>query len=485
MTARIKHFLANPANIIRLVFIISVVFYMAIAFDLTPLLRGPADSIIESRWPYYFVDTFSKIWIFIPIFIWLVWLTKKINEANKINAKTELIILALIVVLTFSFQIALVYFSRFGITILFRRFVDPGINGYFTTALSIDNVSDFLSTFPDIVNARTLSQHASGHPPGAVLLLRWLINLLSFTPQSQISFLNNIHPGWAKDLWNTLNIHQKFASIILPFILHLLSSLTVIPFYFVSKEFLKNSKVALKTTMLYAVIPSLSFFALIFDPIYAIFPLIATFLILIGVRTGQQKFFFTAGLACGIGLFFTAAVLTYIAGLTIFTLLSLKTTFVKSVINFLSGLLSVILIFFLLNFDLINSLLAVIHNQASRDYLPWLIYNPYDFFVFMGLPISIVFLIQTYLVIKQKITMEIVLTKLFATFWITFLILIISGASRGEVGRIWLLFMFVPILLVGNFINNSVKFGYKQYLILFTLLFVQTIVMEEFWVPIW
>ena len=477
--------IAARNNLILIVFFFTLIFLIAIAVDASPFLRGPADSVIESRWPYYFVNTFSKLWIFAPIYMGFLLIIRRVDTLKNIKTSREWLILICLVLLVFAFQLALVYFSRFGITVLFRRLVDPGINGYFTESLNIDNLSSFLSNFPAMVNSRTLSQHASGHTPGAVLLTKGLVDLISLVPTNYISFLNNFQVGWAKDLWNSLTLHQKFAGITIPFLLHLLSSVVIIPFYFIAKSIFGDVRSSFRTTILYSVIPSLSFFALVMDPLYALFPLIATLLILAGVRRKQSNYFFLAGITCGIGLFFTAAILTYLAGLFVFVVISNKTVLVKSVIKFLTGIVYVVLIFYLIRFDLIASLQAVIHNQASREYLHWVAYNPYDFFVFMGLPLSIIFIYQTYLIIRKKIVLNSILKNVFLAFWITFLTLIISGASRGEVGRIWLLFMFIPVIFAGNFINQTVKFSNKQFLILFTLLFIQTIILEEFWVPIW
>jgi hypothetical protein len=468
--------------------IISLAFIYSVALDITPFLRGPIDNIIASRWPYYFVNTFDKIWIFIPIVFLYILLFIFISKQKTIDKNKETFYLAGIIILTFMFQLALVYFSRFGITILFRRLVDPGINGYFTTAIQINNVQDFLNNFPSIVNARHLSQHASGHTPGAIFFIKSLIDLIGILPlKDLLNVVNQLQVGWAKGLWDNLTFNQRIASLTTPFILHFIAASAVLPFYYLAKTFLKDSKSAFFTTLLFSIIPSLSFFALIFDPFYGILTIVLLLLIYKGVEGRKDMYIFFSGIIAGIGLFFTAATLTILIGLFVFSVLSIIAGFkhiFRQFIYFSVGFISVIIGFYLIGFDLPRSVVAVIHNQASREYLAWVVFNPYDFFVFMGLPLSTLFLIFTGIAMRERIKLKLTITRTLYSFWIVFLLLIFSGASRGEVGRIWFLFMVIPIILAGNF-TKLLNFKREHYIIIFLLVLLQTIIMEEYWVPIW
>ncbi|MCL4416717.1 MAG: hypothetical protein M1365_08495, partial [Actinobacteria bacterium] len=99
------------------------------------------------------------------------------------------------------------------------------------------------------------------------------------------------------------------------------------------------------------------------------------------------------------------------------------------------------------------------------------------FFIYMGFSISLLFFYVSF-----KILREDNLTK---AFWILFILLVISGISRGEVGRIWLPLMSLPILIVSQFLTNNFNLNKKYFSILLFLLILQVIIMEEFWVPIW
>lgn len=469
---------------------ITIAYIFLLITDIIPLMRGPYDSNLNSLWPFYFVNTINKAWVFIPIYLLLAITTFRFEKLKKITNKNEVIILISLVFLIFLFQIALVYFSRFGINILFRRLVDPGINGYFSTAININSIQSFLSNFTNLVNERVLAQHASGHTPGAVIMIRGYINLISFFQlENLFSFISNLNVNFAKDLWDALTTKQKLASVTLPFVLHFLSSLVIIPFYYLSKLITKNTVVSFRSTLLFSIIPSFSFFALIFDPIYLFFPLLSFICLYKGVERKNYKFIVLSGLIIGLGLFFTASFLVYLAGLGLLASLYFiqykKTEIIKQSALYVFGIILLAALLFIFDFNLFSALIATIHNQASRDYIAWLLYNPFDFFQYMSIPITIIFLTFSYLSLRNNIEKNNLLKKILISFWLIFIVLIASGASRGEVGRIWLPFMIFPVILSVNFITKYSKFSSLQFLIILTFIFLQVIVIEEFWVPIW
>ncbi len=546
----------KSGRLILFISIFTIIFLAAIAFNVTPYLRGPIDHLVPSRWPYYFVNTVNKVWAPTLVFLLISILYLKIEKSKKMNLKLEWKHLITLVILTFFFQLSLVYFSRFGIKILFRRLVDPGINGYFSTAVKINNTPQFLHTFPQI--ATHLDQHARDHSPGSVIFIRGIINVFEWISRQTnlFSSLHTLRVRDAKNLWESLTIGQKAANLFLAFFIHFLTSLVIVPFYFLIKKFSKgNSIAAFRGTFLYALIPSFSFFALLFDPIYAIFPMISLIL-LISTKNSKLEYqnpkqfqnsndknikrfepsylknlnlfrnsdlgfrILFSGMIFGVGLFFSLSILPILLGLTIFTILTFflkknKETILKA-LGFTFGILIVFIVFYLFGFNFLASIPAIIRNQIAREYLPWLIFNPYDFFLYLGIPTSVLFLLMSLKIhflsfsggtakknrggvplsekngieniikiINKHINLYQINNRVLFTFWLTFLILIISGVSRGEVGRIWQPMMFVPVLFVSDFVTNKLHLNKNQFLLILTLLFLQLIVMEEFWVPIW
>lgn len=72
---------------------------------------------------------------------------------------------------------------------------------------------------------------------------------------------------------------------------------------------------------------------------------------------------------------------------------------------------------------------------AGRGYLTWLLWNPYDFALLVGPPFALLALAAALARPARPIAAPL------AAWWGTLALLWLAGAVRGEVGRIWLLFM--------------------------------------------
>jgi hypothetical protein len=484
-----KRFTKKP-QVITYITIISLVFFLAIAFDITPYLRGPVDSLLKSRWPYYYVNTWNKIWLPVVISGGFLMLYIKTGTAyKKLTRKNEYSFLTVLVILVFFLQLSLVYFSRFGITVLFWRMTNPGTNGYFSSAVKVKNFNSLLKNFPSTV--KTLDNHARDHPPGSTLLLKGTITFFDNEPYTT-NFLSRFVRKPAKKeairLWNPLSLGQRIAAVFSAFLFHFFAAITVIPFYFLAKTIF-DKRSAINTTVLYALIPGLSFFALEFDPFYTLFSLTGFLAFFSGFHQRKYAILFLSGAIFCVGLFFSLSllpVLGIVYGYSLFSFIKERNrNIIRSMCFFTSGIVACIGIFYLTGFNFILSLPAILGNQAPRTYLPWLLFNPYDFFVYMGIPFSLFFFYITIKVLRKPEILPRKAFLLFLSFWTVFILLIISGISRGEVGRIWLPLMFLPMLFVGEYITNKSKLPRQQFIILLLLAFIQLIILEEFWVPIW
>ncbi len=467
---------ASHKRLFSSVFLASVFFFIFLVMDITPYMRGPVDNILGSRWPYYFVNTFSRIWEPGLIFAFFLLVFNLVFD-KKLNKKWEIIFLSVLVLIIFLLQLGLVYFSRFGINILFRRLVDKGINGYYTTATKEKDNGYYLKDFSK--NILEFEQHGRGHPPGSVLLIRGVNYFFEKNNNITKSIYSKI-PTPSKDsidLWKSLTVNQRVAAVVLPFLLHFLAAISIIPFYFLAKN-LFNQKTAVRAVFPYSIIPSLSFFALLFDPFYSIFPLTSFIFLVKYLKLKRKLYAFLSGSILGAGLFFSASIIPYFGIFVIYILFSSPKQIIKTFSYWFFGfLLLFYLPFILFGYDPISSLQAVVKYQLPREYIPWLLFNPYDFFVFIGIPISLLFFYTTYKFLRKD--------NLIKAFWIVFVLLVFSGISRGEVGRIWLSLMSVPILIVSQFATNNLNLNKKYFSILLFLIFIQVIIMEEFWVPIW
>ena len=470
------------ANIIISTSLLTVIFLLSIALDVSPYLRGPHDPLLESHWPYYFVNTISKIWL--PLIIFCVYssLFFYIDRTTQaISRKKELLYLVILILIALLFQLSLVYFSRFGLGILFRRVADPGINGYFSTAYSIQSVAWLLHNYQHYFPH--LLQHARGHPPGGVILYRLLIDFFTSNPTLSHIVLSYVSPP--KDqvsyhLWSTLSSAGRAAAVASGLVMHILSVFSLIPLYYLSKQFL-STKGAYRTIFLFGLLPSFVFFPVFLDPLYIIFPLLSLLFIVLASRGRQQVFTYISGICMGVGLLFSVSFIPEIGMVLIFLD---KQNWAKQCVLLFMGLITSLLCMYVLGFNSISSFPLIITGQAPRTYSLWLFYDVYDFFVYLGVPLSLLFFYSTYSVWKQKLVV-VNRTYFLWAFWILFITLDVSGVSRGETGRIWIFFMGIPVIVVSWFTTYILPMNSKIFFVLLLLLFLQDVIMEEFWVPIW
>src|SRR5438309_1016435 len=93
-----------------LVSLATLVFLLALAIDITPFLRGPVDPILESHWPYYFVNTVSKVWLPLGTFVLFSLIYFYFDKkADKNLIGQEIIFLIFVMFSAFLFQLSLVY----------------------------------------------------------------------------------------------------------------------------------------------------------------------------------------------------------------------------------------------------------------------------------------------------------------------------------------------------------------------------------------
>src|SRR3989344_8868161 len=130
---------------LTIIVVITCIFLLAIGFDISPYLRGPAPYPPEWQWPYLFVNTLDKVWVPGIVFvIQLVLITFILKQKETWISKNEKKVLCLFIFTGLLFQFAIIYFSRGGLAILIHRIINPDLNGYFTASLQITNISDFL-----------------------------------------------------------------------------------------------------------------------------------------------------------------------------------------------------------------------------------------------------------------------------------------------------------------------------------------------------
>jgi hypothetical protein len=84
---------------------------------------------------------------------------------------------------------------------------------------------------------------------------------------------------------------------------------------------------------------------------------------------------------------------------------------------------------------------------ATRDYWTWLLWDPYDFALLLGPAVLILAAAGTAAPGPEGAPRSLPFRAGAGLLWGTLLLLLVSGNVRGEVGRIWLMFMPFACLL--------------------------------------
>lgn len=480
-------------KLLLIITLISLLFFWAVALDITPLLRGPAPHPIEWQWGYYFVNTLHKLWLPLLLIIaisGLYWFLEK--QPFQSIAKNERKILLLLVLFAFLFQLSVIYFSRAGLNVLLGRIINPGLSGYFTTATKISDLKQFLKDYhKDVLN---YYMHARAHPPGGVLFYYFINKAVAFLP-SLVQLTNNILPQREdiRLIWLSLKPHERLGAILSGLLMPFVSSLTLVPLYYLAR-LLYGAKVALKSAFLFLFIPSVILFTPLLDVIFPLFSALTVYYLINGLSFKQKQSVLFSGVILSLGIFFGLNMLPLVLMTVLLFLLytylgrlPLQSLCLFSLL-FVTGLLFLpVVLFAAFHFNYWGVIKSnAISGIAPRNYLIWLVYNPYDFFVYCGIPILIgsllYFVQQIQLLIKAEYKkLDLVL---FATF-ATLIVLNISGFTRGEVGRLWLAFVPFVVLPTAVYFTNYHHFSSKAFLLILLIQSIQVLTIQAFWVPLW
>jgi hypothetical protein len=474
---------------------LTFLFCLFVGFDVFPFLRGPAPYPPEWQWPYFFVNTFSKIFLPVVVIFLFTGLFLWEEKTHFFSKKHPIILLILLILLAFLLQLSLLYFSRSGVSVLIHRIINPELNGYFTASLSIHSVTDFLANYNELM--LQFVYHAKAHPPGAILLFYYLKLLLApFT--FFIQFVNQLQPNHADVLktWSELLPIDKATAIFSAFFIPLLSTISLIPLYF-SAKLLYGVRVAIRSAFLFFFIPTLLFFIPINDAFLHLFAITSFVFLLIGLKNDSFQAYLLSGISLFLGVFFNLSLLPLLILLFIFALLFLYQQKKKTFKHYLRGgaffslgfFVPALLLnsFFHFNFlQVIQTIMKHVPDIHTRSYPLWLYFNIHDFLIFCGIPITIILFLlikQTFVALFKKQWKKIDLV--FLALFLMIVILNFSGSVRGETGRLWSPYIPFVTLATTMFLTDKLKFSSKLFAGFLLLQALQILIMQEFWVMLW
>jgi hypothetical protein len=277
--------------------------------------------------------------------------------------------------------------------------------------------------------------------------------------------------------------------VVTAFLIPLLSSVTIIPLYYAARK-LYGFKTAIRSVFIFCFIPSVVLFTPINDVFLPIITAVSLFLFSYKNDFHSHNpirlfiYIFCSGLVLSAGIMFSLTFVPIIVSYFIWLILDLvgkklapKMVF-KIGILLLIGVITIPLLSYILwHFNWYLTVQMNVHGLPPRSYWSWLFYNPYDFFVFLGIPLLIGYIYYAFKQDKKD--------NFYFSFLATFILLILSGSVRGEVGRIWIPFIPLVLIPVVYFFSKGLHFSSKLFLVILGLQAVQVLVLQTFWVTLW
>jgi hypothetical protein len=346
--------------------------------------------------------------------------------------------------------------SRLPLLEFFGPTVSVHNSGYFTTAVTTSDLNALLANYP--AQMPSLPIHAQSHPPGPVIAhwLSWQV----------FQALPPLADAIAMPL-RTLQCHNpglmfldnaQIASASLGMLLPLLGGLAVWPLYAFARR-IAQVRVAALTVLLFPLLPLFALWMSQWDQVYPLLLFLGLYLAQVGLEKNSGWRIFAAGVPLSIASFFSVGnfVLMVIVGVygvawlwfhRAAPYLSISRS-LRRAITFVVGCASIWLFYWLvygvnpLSVISTGSRLAFESTTGLRSYSVWLLGNPIDFLVFLGFPIAILLI---YNLIKRVPFPKSLAPIAVATFG-TLILLWLSGIVRGELGRLWLYFGPLVVLI--------------------------------------
>lgn len=429
---------------------------VAIALDRLPFLRGPAPYPPEWQWGYR-VPPEGGRWLAAlaaaAVLLGLIILSGSAWAKRRSRVAT-LVVLATAPLAGFGFQLGLLELEPDGaMRTLLTRTRSRSITSYHTAAL-LPEVQDplaFLAQHAELLaRFRASAKHAATHPPGPVLYYRGLISLCERTPGLTRALLRAAGETPERAFRPPSSPASHAAALLGALIFGALGAATAWPVAALARRVTGDPLAASRVGVLWCLLPGPTLMTPQLDQALAL-PVAAAAAFLASA-TEQRRVApsaLLAGASGALALFvsYGAAAFLAIGGAAALVLARDRRRAAEAaLLAALTGAGLVGLTTLLGHHPLRSALAALaVHRElytAPRSYALWLFFNPLDLALFLGVPVAVVLLVRT-----ARSWPPTTPARRFRLVTLAGLaLLLLSGATRGEVGRIWIPTM--PFLLV-------------------------------------
>ena len=423
---------------------------------------------------------------FILIALLLFLLFIFMRNFEKKSRKEEALFLVILFILSLIFQLTLTSLVTEGLQQFPTVIYFSPISGYFTQAdREIKDLGNFLANY-DVYIAGLPEGHLGAHPPGLAIYYWSLINLYKKSPGLARGVVNLMGEKFDRVFQEIeraaggrkVGEPQRAAIWTAVFLAMLAVAAAPILLYLLARR-ISDKKTALFAAAFTAFIPGLFLFSPRSD---VLFPAIAITIYLLTLKALKSKsplWGFFAGLVFFLGAMLRLSFFVISALVVFYLLLQLWSTlregkaaagrllrsWIKPAIGILIGFfLLIIILKFATGFNAFKVWRICYARQSpltsaiQRTWWKWMLYSPFEFAGFLGIPISAFLLCRlisevrrsSFIIGRSTMNRKQSTSRSLAwrpeeayllSFIVTILLLYFSGKTLSEVGRLWIFLM--------------------------------------------
>ncbi len=460
----------GPALVVALVIVALTVLLCVLVAGRVLTLGVPGEWV----WQYHRTpggDLVTELKLPVALFVVLllaVWyLTRNAGEALS-NWRRETLAVVLLVFLGLLFLVGVgAIWGGLGQDVM--AIYQPSVGGYFALSEEVTSPSEFLAGFPQVLATREPVGHLNTHPPGNTMyfyvlrrfferfptLADWAVLL---QPDSVEFFFDELVDRGGVELGQA----RRAAMFVGAIGCRLLAALIAVPLYLLGRSSLGKRR-AVWAGALGLSVPAFLVFLPGFDAVYPT-AAAAVAALMVGALVWRSK-----GLAVAAGaVLWVAMTFTPVMMLVVFVVLlwyvlvrlvgggsglergpgqaAIATIVTTGLVGFAVPLAVVWLV---LGFDSISTWWQCLASNVrfnrltDRSYWPWVLYNPVDFLMFLGVGLSALLVLATVgLVRGLRRWRELGPVGLGLLALVAVLVVLnVSGANAGETGRLWMFLM--------------------------------------------
>lgn len=394
-----RRWLGRLASPLGIVVALTTGLTLAIAFDVSPYLRGPdawrwAYAIPGAPWRH--VVPLSVVAVYVTLMLGLL----QRDATRPPSSRATVVILAVAALGVPLIQAALLVPDAPDILRpLFYRTISPGASGVFTVGSQVQALGPFLRQYPALLP--TFPVHPQRYPPGLAVLFVLVRRLFEQAPRLADAV------GWALRHYQCDNLalmalpNATIATAVLQMALPAITGLVVLPLYGLARAVV-GPRAGLWAVALYPLVPSFALWSARWDQAYPLLTVPAWYLFWVGLRRRRAIALVGAGLVVSAATFLSFGLLVMLMqlGLTglIYALIH------RDRWRFLAlgaGLFALALVLPWALYRLLagNGFVDIwrvamgYHLGLNRDDWLWRVYHLYDFGIFLGIPIAVLLLV--------------------------------------------------------------------------------------------